>query len=131
MKAGLNREKYNDLVVEIFEVEKSFAEMAAEKGMKEAFLAFAAKDAVISRNNRVYMGKSGISEYFDSQTVKNVSLQWKPDYIDVSASGDMAWTYGNYTFTGETAEGENIEAKGIFHTVWKRQEEGSWKYVWD
>lgn len=126
-----NRERYNDLIVEISGVERQFADMAAEKGMKEAFLAFAAKDAVINRDNRIYKGKAGIAEYYDSQTVKNISLQWKPDYVDVSASGDMAWTYGKYTIAGESEEGEKFESAGIFHTVWKRQEDGSWKYVWD
>ena len=24
-----------------------------------------------------------------------------------------------------------VEYKGIFHTVWKRQSDNSWKYVWD
>jgi len=131
MKEELDRERYNDLVVEIFEIERQFAVMVTERGLKEAFLYFAAKDAVISRNNRVYKGKVEIAQYFDSLTIKNVSLQWKPDYIDVSDSGDLAWSYGNYTFAAESAENEKTEVKGIFHTVWKRQNDDSWKYVWD
>ena len=131
MKDDLNREKYNDLVVEIFEIERQFALLVSEKGLKDAFLAYAAKDAVISRNNRVYKGKKEIAQYFDSLTINNISLQWKPDYIDVSDSGDMAWSYGSYSFSADSAEGENSEAKGIFHTVWKRQNDGTWKYVWD
>jgi len=121
----------NDLVVEVFETEREFAAMAAEKGIKEAFLTFAAKDAVINRNNRIYSGKAGIAEYYDSQKLNNITIEWKPDYVDVSSSGDMAWTYGNYTFNAESVTGEKIEANGIFHTVWKRQADGSWKYVWD
>lgn len=121
----------NDLIVEVFEAEREFAALAAEKGIKEAFLEFAAKDAVISRNNRIYSGKAGIAEYYDSQNMKNIKLEWKPDFVDVSTAGDMAWTYGKYSFHGESESGEKIEAEGIFHTVWKRQADGSWKYVWD
>ncbi len=121
----------NDLIVEISETERRFAAMATEKGVKEAFLAFAANDAVINRNNRIYTGKAGIAEYYDSQNLKNIRLEWKPEYIDVSQSGDMAWTYGNYTFSADSEEGEKIEADGVFHTVWKRQDDGSWKFVWD
>ena len=127
----MNRIIYNNLITEILEVERLFAEMASEKGLKEAFLAFAAKDAVLGRNNRLFKGKAGISEYYDSQTFKDVSFHWKPDYIDVSSSGDMAYSYGDYKFSALTAENEPIEAAGIFHTVWKRQSDGSWKYVWD
>jgi ketosteroid isomerase-like protein len=27
--------------------------------------------------------------------------------------------------------GEVGEYQGVFHTVWKRQPDGTWKYVWD
>jgi ketosteroid isomerase-like protein len=27
--------------------------------------------------------------------------------------------------------GNKKDFKGIFHTVWKKQKDGSWKYVWD
>lgn len=126
-----DRETYNNLVVEVMEAERSFCQLAAEKGVQEAFLAFAAKDAVINRNDKIYAGKEAIKKYFEAGTMKKVSLTWKPDYVDVSDSGDMAWTYGKYTFSGESAEGKKVEAEGIFHTVWKRQSDGSWKYVWD
>ena len=58
-------------------------------------------------------------------------LVWKPDYVDVSESGDLAYTYGKYTFTSRDSTGRKVVSKGIFHTVWKRQEDGSWKFVWD
>lgn len=113
------------------EVERQFCQLAAEKGIKEAFLSFAAKEAVISRDNRIYSGKAGISEYFEKQSMDNITLTWKPDYVDVADSGDMAWTHGKYTLTVTESEGETKESTGIFHTVWKRQADGSWKYVWD
>ncbi|MCB9249994.1 MAG: hypothetical protein H6613_16335 [Ignavibacteriales bacterium] len=34
--------------------------------------------------------------------------------------GDLAYTYGHYTFSATNPTGENISAKGIFHTVWKK-----------
>ncbi|MFC2138829.1 YybH family protein, partial [Bacteroidota bacterium] len=60
-----------------------------------------------------------------------VKLEWKPDYIDVSTSGDLGYTFGKFTFSAKDTTGKLIESEGIFHTVWKRQEDGSWKYVWD
>ena len=51
--------------------------------------------------------------------------------MDVSESGDLAYTYGKYTFSAFDSNAKKIEAKGIFHTVWKRQEDGSWKFVYD
>ena len=106
--------------------------MAAEKGLKEAFVAFAAEGAVINRNDSIISGRMGISQYMDRpSTLKDIQLVWAPDYIDVSEAGDMAWTWGHYTFSASDSSGNPVSSKGIFHTVWKRQADGTWKYVYD
>lgn len=120
--------KYRD---EIIKTEKDFADLVLKEGIGKAFLAFAADDAVINRAGKIHKGKKEILEYFDSQQFTNVKLEWKPDFVDVSSSGDMAYTFGKYTFSATSEKGEPIEAKGIFHTVWKRQSDNNWKYVWD
>jgi ketosteroid isomerase-like protein len=116
---------------EIIKVERDFSKMATEKGVKEAFLYFAAGDAVILRNNRLFRGKAEIGDYFDSAGLRNIILKWEPDFVEVSSSGDLAYTYGKYTFSATDAAGKKIGSEGIFHTVWKKQIDGNWKYVWD
>jgi len=116
---------------EIMQVEKEFAEMAANEGVAKAFIAFAADDAILNRNNSIVEGKAAIKAYFDRQTLTDVKLEWEPDFVDVSESGDLAYTYGKYTFSAFDPNAKKIEAKGIFHTVWKRQADGSWKFVYD
>lgn len=116
---------------EILQTEAAFAKMASEKGMKEAFLQFAANDAVLNRNNNIIRGKKAIKNYFDQQTLTRIELAWNPDFIDVSASGDLAYTYGRYIFSAMDSDGISVESEGIFHTVWKRQPDGNWKFVWD
>jgi len=51
--------------------------------------------------------------------------------VDASETGDMGYTYGKYTWQSKDSSGKVDEAKGVFHTVWKKQKDGSWKYVWD
>ncbi|MEQ6168267.1 nuclear transport factor 2 family protein [Ekhidna sp. MALMAid0563] len=126
--------KKKDLVSlkqEIAAAEKAFNDYATEYGVKEAFLNFAHKSAVLNRRDSIIVGKEAIENYFDNQTLMEVTLQWKPDFIDVSSSGDMAYTYGKYTFSAITADSSEINASGIFHTVWKRDKNGEWKYVYD
>ena len=62
---------------------------------------------------------------------ENVQLTWKADFVDVSASGDLGYTYGEYTYTYKDEAGNTLSEKGIFHTVWKRQKNGDWRFVWD
>ncbi len=125
-----NLEKWKQ---EIIDTEQRFNDMARDKGIEAAFLHFAADDAVLMRNNKLIKGKTAIAARFKNQTTGNneTSLTWKPDFVDVAASGDLAHTYGQYTFTSMDSSGTKTESKGVFHTVWKRQADGNWKYVWD
>ena len=116
---------------EIVQAEKDFSAMAGDDGIPAAFLAFAAQDAVLKRGNNLVVGWDAIKERFAQQTKGNVKLEWSPDFVDVSASGDLGYTYGNYTLTSTDSLGNEVEDTGIFHTVWKRQANGEWRFVWD
>lgn len=116
---------------EILKVEKSFAELAITDGVENAFLTYAADDAILNRNNTLLKGKDAIGAYFKNETLKDVKLEWAPDFVDVSLTGDMAYTYGRYKLSAIDTEGKEVLSEGNFHTVWKRQKDGSWKYVWD
>ena len=116
---------------EIIEVEKDFNDMAQDKGLIKAFEFYAAEDGVIRRNKKIIKGKRAIADWYTKDVRPNETLTWKPTFIDVSKSGDMAYTYGDYTFTSLDSLGNKKESKGIFHTVWKRQDDESWRFVWD
>ena len=117
---------------EIVDAEAAFAKMAATKGIAEAFYTFAAEDAVIKRqNDTLIMGRDGIRQYYSAPFYQSAKVDWKPDYVNVSSHGDLAYTYGKFTWTSQDSTGNVNEIKGIFHTVWQRQADGSWKYVWD
>lgn len=120
-----------ELKNEVLKTETDFNEMVKNEGIANAFVYFADENAVLSRNNELIMGKTAIKEYFETQMLSNIVLTWKPDFVDVSVSGDMGYTYGSYSFKATKKTGELIESEGIFHTVWKKQKDGSWRYVWD
>lgn len=111
--------------------EKAFNDMAQEKGLIEAFEHFAAEDGVIRRSKKIIQGKADIRDWYEKDVRPNETLTWVPTFIDVSKSGDLAYTYGDFTFTSYDTLGNEKQNRGIFHTVWKRQKDGSWKYVWD
>lgn len=117
--------------IEILEVEKDFSDMVAQEGIQSAFLHFAANDVVLNRNNALIQGKEELRLYFDNQPLTDSKLVWSPDFVDVSSAGDLAYTYGKFNFNAKDTTGKEINASGIFHTVWKRQADGSWKYVYD
>ena len=117
---------------EIEQAEKEFNKMAAEKGIAEAFWFFADSNAVIKRgNDSLIQGKEGIRNFYSGNYYKKATVTWSPDFVDASTSGDRGYTYGKYIWRSTDSTGTVIEANGIFHTVWKKQPDGSWKYVWD
>lgn len=117
---------------EIITVETEFAKTATEEGIPAAFLKFSAEDVVLMRNNKLTIGKDALrAKYSNLDPTPGTSLTWKPDFVDVSASGDMAYTYGKYVYSQTDSLGNIKSDTGVFHTVWKRQKDGSWKFVWD
>ena len=116
---------------EIMTVEQAFNDMAQEEGLVKAFEFYAASDGVIRRKNKIIKGPNDIAAWYEGDVQPNETLTWKPTFIDVSASGDLAYTYGDFIFTYPDTSGNMKENKGVFHTVWKRQENGDWRYVWD
>ena len=118
---------------EIVDTEQEFAEMALNEGIPKAFLTYAAEDAVLMRNNSLIIGIEALKENYKNKNLDSgtVSLTWKPDFVDVASSGDLGYTYGKYVYTTTDSIGNTNTVEGIFHTVWKRQADGKWKFVWD
>ncbi len=112
--------------------EKDFAAMAAEKGIAQAFYYFADDSATIKRqNDTLITGKENIRKFYSAPFYDSAFATWAPDFIEVSAAGDLGYTYGKYTWTVKDKSGKALEYRGIFHTVWKKNKNGEWKYVWD
>jgi ketosteroid isomerase-like protein len=116
---------------EILKTEQTFAKMAKEIGISEAFFYYAAEDAVLKQNQTLCIGKEAIREHFEKQPTSRINLVWTPDFVDVSKSGDLGYTYGYYIMSFTDGNGKSTNNKGIFHTVWKRQSNGTWRFVWD
>jgi len=127
--SSMNREEAKN---EIFLTEKAFEKMTAEQSIAEAFYTFADENAVIKRgNDSLIHGRDGIRNYYATRNLQNASVRWTPDFVAVSNDGTMGYTYGKFIWKVVREKGDTLVSRGVFHTVWKRQKDGSWKYVWD
>lgn len=116
---------------EITATEREFAAFCKQNGMEAAFVKYADDSAVIHRNDKIIRGKDSIGAFYKSRPLKNTTLDWWPDYVNVSSSADLGYTYGHFVYTSKDSTGKATEYKGIFHTVWKKQKDGTWRYLWD
>ena len=111
----------------VVEAEHAFAQLSIDRGMKPAFLAYAAPDGVI-------IDQRGPVNAVESWSKRDPApaglLTWWPTYADVSRAGDMGWTTGPYEFREKPTD-EKPADTGHFFTVWRRQPDGAWKFVLD
>lgn len=70
--------------------------------------------------------------YANASTDPAFELQFKSDKIDVSKSGDMAYARGKFDeqYT-DPKTGKVMSDSGSYITVYKKQDDGSWKAVED
>lgn len=117
---------------EVLKTEDNFKKLSQTKGIGEAFYNYADNNAVLIReNDSLIKGKENIKKYYTNDKFKNATVTWKPDFVAVSNDGSLAYTYGSYVYNVKDYLGNKREFKGVFHTIWKKQKDGSWKYVWD
>lgn len=126
-----NKDRTENWKQEVIKTEANFEAMAAKEGIGNAFVYYAADSAVLMRSNRLIKGKNAIARTYGQLNSDSLRLSWKPDFVEVSESGDLAYTYGEYVMSVMDSLGKFKSDTGIFHTVWKRQADGQWRFVWD
>jgi ketosteroid isomerase-like protein len=114
---------------ELMEVDRKFSAYSEINGMQQAFLEFADDTAVLLQANSMpVVGKRAILRSFNNFSDTGFILTWEPLAGDISSSGDLGYTYGIFT---ATLKADSSESKGKYVTIWKKQGDGSWKFVLD
>lgn len=122
----------NNAVKAIIQLEKAFQDSLNSRGAAFAFAHFAAPDAVIKReNDTLISGIDAIRNYYSADIYKKAKAYWKPEFLKISNDSSLAYSYGRYEWKISNPTGEVITWKGVYFTVWEKQADGSWKYVWD
>ena len=116
---------------ELMRVDEEFSAAAQKLGVGEAFLRYAAADAVmLPENQNAVKGLDGIRQQFAGFPA-GATLAWKPFHADAAASGDFGYTLGTFELRSGSADGQPSVRYGKYCSVWKRQADGSWKWVVD
>ena len=105
--------------------ESAFAAQSVREGMRAAFLAWLAEDAVIFRGGPVN-GPATIAARPDPPIV----LDWRPAYVEISASGELGLSTGPWKITSKSKADAPL-TYGQFVSVWKRDGNGAWRVAVD
>lgn len=104
--------------------EIEFAATMAERNLA-AFTSHLAEEVVFFTSDRVLRGRAqvvdGWRRYFDGP---KAPFSWRPERVEVVASGGLAMTQGPVFDPG----GRRV---GTFNSVWRREADGRWRIVLD
>ncbi len=114
---------------EMVKTEQAFSKMAEEKNARDAFMAFIADDGLLFRPGAVN-GKKWMLEHPVPPSDKNPLLAWQPAFAGMSVSGDLGFTTGPWELKADRSD-QSPSGYGDFVTVWKKQADGTWKFVVD
>ncbi len=119
------------LKAEVAAMEDAFCAMAKTQGLLAAFQHFAAPDvAFIDTDPRKWRGPAAVLERIGPDQ-PGLSLTWSATFTDVSDDGTLGYNYGRYESKLTKPDGTVSVHTGWFLTIWKRQPDGSWRYVMD
>lgn len=120
-----------DLKAEVAAMEDAFCAMAQAKGLLAAFEHFAAPDvAFIDTDPLKFRGLEAVRERMGPDT-PGAKLTWAASFTDVSDDGTLGYNYGRFESRRPGPDGKEIVRTGWFLTIWKRQPDGTWRYVMD
>jgi ketosteroid isomerase-like protein len=105
----------------VIAAERAFAADAAARGWAAAFRSYAASEAVMLNPGPVNAQEQLAQIEGDGGT----GLDWRPAYAGISRDADFGFTTGPFQIRGR----EGIV--GHYFTVWRRQPDGGWKWIFD
>lgn len=108
---------------DVVKAELAFARLASEKGIHDAFMANLAEGSLV-------LGPEPVdARALYAKNTDTALLSWRPAWVGVSASGDLACSTGPWDYRA-TKDAAPI-AHGHFLSLWARQADGAWKVAFD
>lgn len=106
----------------IVAAERAFAADAPVLGLTASFNKWAVPDAVMIGGGQVRT----VRDVFPPDVPRPADealLEWWPNFAGISRSGDLGFTTGGVAINGQRT--------GHYFTIWKKQTDGSWRWVYD
>ena len=110
----------------IINADKAMSNLAVKEGFLKAILHYA-DDDIVKLNDGSYpvIGKKAYGDLYGDKAGPK-ALTWEPLKAEVAKSGELGYTWGNWKY-----ELKDTTYHGNYFTVWKLQQDGSWKVALD
>ena len=116
----------------LIKADNDFYIASIEKGTGKAFIDFADDSVILLRQQQFpIIGKSELAKYYINRESEKTPLKWEPLKAEASLDGSLGYTFGKWEYTNIDKGGKESTSYGNYVTIWKKQKDGSWKYVLD
>lgn len=117
---------------ELMEVSREWSQVAAT-GNIDSLLTYWHQDAVMMPPGQPPLrGKEAIRKYVEAGfQAPGFEISWEPVSAHVSGHGDMAYLIERNRVAYEDSLGNRVNEHNKVVTVWRKQDDGSWKNVVD
>ena len=113
---------------QMMDADRAFSKMSAEKGMKNAFMEYIDSNGVLLKPGLNPIIGADAIDYLSQMDDAAYKLEWQPKFGAVAKSGELGYTYGFYRLK---PAGKDTVLFGTYVSIWKKQSDGSWKFVLD
>jgi len=111
---------------EIIRLDSLMNVLAQTEGFHRALLHYASDDFVkFDEGQLPALGKHAYEERTSGKP-GTTALQWRPLRAEVAQSGELGYTWGNWTL-----KGVDTVYHGNYFSVWKRNSKGEWRLALD
>ena len=127
-----NTKEKSEMITSLMEMEHAFCKSASEDGAVGWARFFSETGVMLNKSGKPIQGPKTIENAIGPLfQLPDLRFVWEPMAADVSDDGTLGYTYGNYERTYLDEDGEKIEEKGMYMTIWKRQGYGQWRIAAD
>lgn len=109
----------------VYETEKAFEKMVADKGINAGFIEFLTPLGVM-----FFPEAANGRETWRSRAASPAGLTWNPVWIDVASNGAIAYSIGNSIYKAKGKD-DTTEYHGHYISVWSRQANGEYRAALD
>lgn len=114
-----------DAAQKIYETERAFEKMVAEKGINAGFVEYLSPVGIMFMPDTVN-GR----EAWKARPASPAALTWNPILIDVSSNGVLAYSIGNSMFRPKGKDDADV-FYGHYISIWTRQPNGDYRAALD
>jgi formylglycine-generating enzyme len=117
--------------VSLLEADRALARSSHARGFVAAYSGAMAPDArKLDAGVPTAIGRSAVLAEMATYP-RDLKLDWTPAEAVVAASGDLGYTWGYWFSTSHDRSGKLVRQHGKYLDVWRRQTDGTWRWIAD